>query len=242
MKTTKAILIIVAGLLLMFYPVSSKADVIGPDGVSYDWLGFFTSNHMSNNTETGPFGFVGLNQVGSDVVFHVELNAGYQFVQTGASQGYDFKFNNQTSTPTSIQASGVTFGSPNTSGVDTATYVAWTKSGSNVTGGIGGDDGGIYNYGIVKFGQPTGGAGALPGEMDFTVLGTMIADVTRSEPSFKNGPQIFVADILSPDTSQTGRTGLVDVSVQTVPEPGILILLGIAMSAIGIAVPFLRKI
>jgi hypothetical protein len=65
--------------------------------------------------------------------------------------------------------------------------------------------------------------------------------LTENAAGYFAAAHIGVPGILDDGTSGYPITGWAANGV-AVPEPGILILLGIAMSAIGIAVPFLRKI
>jgi len=173
-----------------------------------DMIYSLTSDHMTGGAGTPPFGTVALAENGSGgVLVTVTLNGTNDFVRTGSGSENNFLFN------------GAGFG---------VALVDISGSGLTATGGtIGGihaDGTGYWDFGVFITIQEKGGTDRRHGPIVFTVANATIADLTHP-----NNGYIFAADMIS---GQTGNTGMVDVSV---PEPGILILLGIAMSAIGMA-------
>jgi len=212
----KAIMVLAGVLCLLFYPATSKADT----------LYYFTSDHITNPLTgeppgggTPPFGYVQLTPTASGVDVLVHLKASSYYFVLGASGGFDFLFSLNT-------ASGIDVG--DISITQNATY----NKGNHLvaqTGDFHADGTGSWNWGITGEGQKNGLNGGFNTDIMFSVAGATIDTFIVSTGA--NGGWLFAADIYS---GQTGNTGLVDVSVP-VPEPGILILLGIAMGAIGVA-------
>jgi hypothetical protein len=227
---TKKFLMALAIAVLLIYPLTSKADIMIPDR-DPDWWGIFTSDHITGSptqgTNNGHFGEVDLWDVGTDVVIKVHLYDTNGFVATGAGDNQDFKFN----------GTGVALGDITVQ--QNAIYPLFAT-----TGAYNGDGTGLFAFGITGYtgahppgtSQPTGGAGAFYTDIIFQVAGADIADLTATN----NLGNIFVADIIVGGAG--GLTGPVDVNTQKIPEPGILILLGIAMTAVGVGSRFVRKI
>ena len=151
-----------------------------------------TSDHCTGGCGTAPFGTVDVTQVGANVHIVVDLANGppntISWAQTGAADFQLFKFN----------ATGVVVGDIS---------AVQTFAGQNLqanTGTFNGDGTGPFSFGISC---STCGNGALgiTSNLDFTIANATIADVTAGNPL-----NIFVADVFS---GQTGNTGPVDVSV-----------------------------
>ena len=156
-----------------------------------------TGDHCTGGCGTPPFGTVDVTQVGANVHIVVDLANGppntTSWAQTGAADFQLFKFN----------GTGVAVGDIS---------VAQTFAGNTLqasTGTFNGDGTGPFSFGISC---TTCGNGALgiASNLDFTIANATIADVTALNPI-----NIFVADVFS---GQTGNTGPVDVSVG-VPGP-----------------------
>jgi hypothetical protein len=156
-----------------------------------------TSDHCTGGCGTAPFGTVDVTQVGSDVQIVVNLADGppntVSWAQTGAGDFQLFKFN----------ATGVVVGDISV----TQTFAGETLVAN--TGTFNGDGTGNFSFGISC---STCGNGALgiTSNLVFTIANATIADVTAPN-SLGN---IFVADIFS---SETGNTGPVDA----VPGPAL---------------------
>ena len=233
MKTTKAILVLAAALCLLFYPATSKADTI--------WTGNFTSDHISNPANhdqppgyggPGPFGTVELEAITGGFQVTVTLKDGSEFINTGAGAFQNFGFG-ATFIGTGAPAITIT---GNTALSDSGSHSLTASYAPNATTPFHMDGGGDFFYGVHYTGQGTGGANAIVGPIVFDVTGNGVTLAWLTAANADN--QIFVADVISglilpPNT--IANTGLIDVNSVTVPEPGILILLGIAMSAIGMA-------
>ena len=151
-----------------------------------------TSDHCTGGCGTAPFGTVDVTQVGANVHIVVDLANGppntVSWAQTGAADFQLFKFN----------ATGVVVGDISV----VQTFAGQTLQAN--TGTFNGDGTGPFSFGISC---TTCGNGALPitSNLDFTIANATIADVTAANPL-----NIFVADVFS---GQTGNTGPVDVSV-----------------------------
>ena len=152
----------------------------------------FTSDHCTGGCGTPPFGTVDVTQVGANVHIVVDLANGppntVSWAQTGAADFQLFKFN----------ATGVVLGDISV----VQTFAGQTLQAN--TGTFNGDGTGPFSFGISC---TTCGNGALgiSSNLDFTIAMATIADVTAGNPL-----NIFVADVFS---SQTGNTGPVDVAV-----------------------------
>ena len=157
-----------------------------------------TSDHCTGGCGTAPFGTVDVTQVGANVHIVVDLANGppntVSWAQTGAADFQLFKFN----------ATGVVVGDINV----VQTFAGQTLQAN--TGTFNGDGTGPFSFGISC---TTCGNGNLARaeNLDFTIANATIADVTAGNPL-----NIFVADVFS---SQTGNTGPVDVHVEGVPGP-----------------------
>ena len=151
-----------------------------------------TSDHCTGGCGTAPFGTVDVTQVGANVHIVVDLANGppntVSWAQTGAADFQLFKFN----------ATGVVVGDISV----VQTFAGQTLQAN--TGTFNGDGTGPFSFGISC---STCGNGALgiSSNLDFTIANATIADVTAGNPL-----NIFVADVFS---GQTGNTGPVDVSV-----------------------------
>ena len=181
----------------------------------------FTSCHLTGGCGTATsFGTVTLTQVGTSVRFDVVLTSGNTFVETGASNKNLFLFHDTIS------------GS-------TVTNVSATFNGATVTikGGLKGltnqkpfkADGTGFFTAIVfckMFKSCNGASGPSINDLHFTVTNATLAQL---ETKNKKG-NIFVADILCGQPGCTGKTGLVDANMKSVPDGGLtLILLGGAL-------------
>jgi hypothetical protein len=182
-----------------------------------------TSDHCTGGCGTPPFGTVTVTQSGANVDISVSLADSNQFVLTGSADNQFFKFNG-----TGVTLSDIT--------------VDQTVAGINLlaaTGALNGDGTGNFTFGITcteAAGGATcgqGGANALPvgSTLTFHVANATIADLTQSN----NLGNIFVADILS---GTTGNTGPVDVTgVAPIPLPPAAMLFGTAL----VGMTFLRR-
>ena len=156
-----------------------------------------TSDHCDGGCGTAPFGTVDVTQVGANVHIVVDLANGppntISWAQTGAADFQLFKFN----------ATGVVVGDISV----VQTFAGQTLQAN--TGTFNGHDTGPFSFGISC---TTCGSGALgiSSNLDFTIANATIADVTAGNPL-----NIFVADVFS---GQTGNTGPVDVAIP-VPAP-----------------------
>ena len=99
-------------------------------------------------------------------------------------------------------------------------------------GPIHADGTGDWMWGIGCADCPNGGAGAFPGPITFTVTNTTLAAMEVGHFVNGYGTELFVADILSGTTKNTGP---VDVNTPSVPDGGAtLMLLGMALGALGV--------
>jgi hypothetical protein len=182
----------------------------------------FTSDHCTGGCGTPPFGSVTLTQVGNDVNVVVSLFNGNQFVKTGAGGNMYFLFDNANISLTDIT---------NISGAPAGTTA--------FMGPIMADGTGSWMWGIGCASCPNGGAGAFSGPITFTVMGTTLAEMEVGHFVSGYGTELFVADILS---GTTGNTGPVDVNTPMVPDGGAtLMLLGVALGALGMVRRYLAS-
>jgi hypothetical protein len=151
-----------------------------------------TSDHCTGGCGTAPFGTVDVTQVGANVNFVVDLANGppnaVGWAQTGAADFQLFKFN----------ATGVVVGDISV----TQTFAGQTLQAD--TGAFNGDGTGPFSFGISCTTCGNGNLG-ITSNLVFSVANATIADLTAGNPT-----NIFVADVFS---GQTGNTGPVDVSV-----------------------------
>jgi hypothetical protein len=153
-----------------------------------------TSDHCSGTggCGTAPFGTVDVTQVGANVHIVVDLANGppntVGWASTGAGDFQLFKFN----------ATGVVVGDISV----VQTFAGQTLQAN--TGAFNGDGTGPFSFGISCTTCGNGNLG-ITSNVDFTIANATIAEVTAGNPL-----NIFVADVFS---GQTGNTGPVDVSV-----------------------------
>jgi hypothetical protein len=172
-----------------------------------------TSDHCSGTggCGTAPFGTVDVTQVGANTHIVVDLANGppntISWAQTGAGDFQLFKFN----------ATGVVLGDIS---------VVQTFAGQNLqanTGTFNGDGTGPFDFGISCTTCGNGSLG-ITSNVDFTVANATIAELTASNGPGGVGGNIFVADVFS---GQTGNTGPVDVVPAPILGHGLLALLAI---------------
>jgi len=160
-----------------------------------------TSDHCVGGCGTAPFGTVDVTQFGTAMHIVVDLANGppntVGWAQTSFADFQLFKFN----------ATGVVLGDIS---------VTQTFAGNTLQANFGtfnGDGTGPFSFGISC---TTCGNGALgiASNLDFTIANATIADVTAFNPL-----NMFVADVFS---SQTGNTGPVAVAIPApVPVPAV---------------------
>jgi hypothetical protein len=230
MRMIKALLVLAGVFCLLVYPGTSKAD-------TFPITFLFTSDHLTGGYgSTGPFGTVTINEISGGFEVTVSLNDGSKFINTGAGAGLNFGFGATfigTGPSSAITITG------NTAASDSGTHSLTASYAPNGTTPFHMDGGGDFFYGITYTGQKTGGGSAIEGPIVFDVTGSSVTLAWLTAANADN--QIFVADVIS---GVSGLTGIIDVSKEgvPVPEPGILILLGIAMTAVGVGTRFVRKI
>jgi len=201
-KYIAAVLIGIAGLGLQ----QAKADTFN-----------LTSDHCSGGCgpQSGGFGTVTLTQSGANVNVVVSLINGNKFVETGSGGGMNFLFDN----------SAISLG--NITNIVSATGQPMAAA----QGPIMADGTGTWQWGIFCTNCGNGGAGAFNGPISFTVTNTTLAAMEVGHNVNGVGQEIFVADILS---GTTGNTGPVDVHGGMVPDGGATVmLLGMAFGALG---------
>jgi hypothetical protein len=157
----------------------------------------FTSDHCTGGCGTAPFGTVNVTQVGANVHIVVDLANGppntVGWAQTEAGDFQLFKFN----------ATGVVVGDISV----VQTFAGQTLQAN--TGTLNGDGMGPFSFGISCTTCVNGNL-AITSNLDFTIASATIAEVTAGNPL-----NIFVADVFS---GQTGNTGPVAVAIP-VPAP-----------------------
>lgn len=208
MRTPRIILgIVVAGLLM-------AASCAFADTFT------LTSDHCSGGCgpQPGGFGTVTLTQVGANVNVTVSLINGNKFVETGAGGGMNFLFDD----------AAITLG--NITNIISATGQPMAAA----MGPIMADGTGNWMWGVFCTNCGNGGAGAFTGPISFTVTNTTLAQMEVGHPVTGFGTELFVADVLS---GTTGNTGDVDVNTPpSAPDGGTtLMLLGSALSGLGLA-------
>jgi len=220
MKTTKAILIIAGALLLLLNPLSSKADT-----VSYT-VGIGNSDISGYSP---PYAEILVNLTDST---HATITFTSDVVE-----GNIYLMGDGSAAAVNVNATSFTLGP--VTGTNAGTGFSpgpYSQSSGNVDGF------GTFNLAINSFDGFTDSADTIV----FTLTDTSgswgsASDVlTADNKGFLAAAHIFVTS--SPANGANGALATGYAANGTVPEPGILILLGIAMSAIGIAVPFARKI
>jgi hypothetical protein len=169
-----------------------------------------TIDHCTGGCGTAPFGNISLNQNGTTVDLTVHLNAGNQFVLTGAGDFQDFKFN----------ATGVVLAD--------ITVDAHAPALTADTGTFNGDGTGSFGFGITCPSCGNGGSGAFTPDIVFHVANATIADLTAPN----NDGFIFVADMLSAQTGNTGPVGVSTPRTPTVPEPMTSALIGTGLMSL----------
>ena len=174
---------------------------------------------------SGPFGTVTLQQTGTNVTVTVALNPGIGFIDTGAGDPLLFNI----------------FGFPDLSGRVTGLTAGFSFS-SNRPSLTHADGSGDWMYSILCAGGACGPGGSDPffGSFSFTVLGVTEASFIGTAGSNGN---FFVSDICFNWTAAHGCAATGDVWTDTpapggppritLPEPGSLALLGIAVVAFG---------
>ena len=164
-----------------------------------------TSDHCLGGCGTAPFGTVDVTQVGANVHIVVDLANGppntVSWAQVGDADFQLFKFNG-----TSVVVGDISV---------VQTFAGQTLQAN--TGTFNGHDTGPFSFGISC---TTCGSGALgiSSNLDFTIANATIADVTAGNPL-----NIFVADVFS---GQTGNTGPVAVG-PPIPVPAPLVGAGL---------------
>ena len=159
-----------------------------------------TSDHCSTGgCGTAPFGTVDVTQVGANVQILVDLANGppnaVGWAQTGFADFQLFKFN----------GTGVAVGDISVN----QTFAGQTLQA--LTGTFNGDGTGPFSFGINCTTCGNGNLG-ITSNISFTIANATIAEVTAGNPL-----NIFVADVFS---GQTGNTGPVAVGPDVAAVPG----------------------
>jgi hypothetical protein len=174
------------GVRVLLSAVLLALAVPAAQAVTFD----LTSDHCTGGCGTAPFGTVDVTQVGANVNFVVDLANGppntVSWAQVGNADFQLFKFNGD----------GIVLGDISV----TQTFAGNTLQAN--TGTFNANGTGPFSFGISC---TTCGNGALgiSSDLVFSVASATIAELTAGNPL-----NIFVADVFS---SQTGNTGPVDV-------------------------------
>jgi|SRR5215471_4149379 len=196
------------GLVAVLLAIGLLGAAPAAQAVSFD----LTSDHCTGTCgPTGTvFGTVTLTQNGANVDITVSLASGFSWAKTGSADFQEFKFN----------------GAPSLASIT----VDQTFSGQTLaaqTGTFNGDGTGNFTFGIACTTCGNGSLAPLNSNIVFHVAGATVAQLTQS-----NGTNIFVADVFS---SLTGNTGPVDASAPTsTPEPSSTLLLSLGLLGVGV--------
>jgi hypothetical protein len=139
------------------------------------------------------------------LAFVVTLKPGVEFVSTGALGNMAFVFNN-----TANPAPAVTY-----------TLVSAGFAGQPVTnpGTYGGDGvGSTFNYGVNCPTCANGGAGAVPGPLDFSVTGTGLTLASLQQLGSGGTPVYFASDVICQGVTFCSSTGDVGVNAVTITQ------------------------
>ncbi len=207
-KYIAVVLIAIAGLGLQ----PAKAD-----SITFQ----ITSDHSTVGLGIPPFGTVTLTQNGVNVDFNITLATGYDFLQSGSTDGQFFKFNGL----------GVTVGDIVNINQNFTNFVLIAD-----TGTFNGDGTGNFTFGITSVPPVNGNSTPYFGPLTFTVDNATIADLTQPN----NNGILFVADLFS---VSTGGTGPADVTPGgKVPDSGATaMLLGLGLSGLGLVRRFVKR-
>jgi hypothetical protein len=221
----KAILVLTGTLFLLFYPVSSKADM-----VTYD-LGI---GNAAISGYTGPFA-----QVTVDWTSSTTANITFTSLTNG---GYIYLMGDGSSVAVNVYGAftiGNVSGTNSLAGFTPGPYTVVNPPGTSNVDGFG-----SFNGVIDSFDGFTNAAT----EISFLLTATEATSwVSASDVLAANADgwlaaaHIFVTSSPGNASNTALATGYAANGTVPVPEPGIFILLGIAMGAIGIASRYVRK-
>jgi hypothetical protein len=176
------------------------------------------SDHCSGGCGPTPFGTVSLTQSGTTVDITVHLLNGNSFAKTQAADDMAFKFNG-----TGVSLADIT--------------VEQTVPGQTLaaeTGSFNGDGTGAFTFGIECTTCGMGGSDAFTNDIVFHVANATIADLTQGNGTLFNGQQIvFVADILSGTTGNTGPVDATGPGASTPDAGSTAQLLGLGLLGLG---------
>jgi len=218
MKTTKAILVFAAALLLLLYPVSSKADTI--------ILDTFNFVKITNNGNPSVGGQLSVQVIdpdvsgGTDVMFKFFNNVG---ITSSITQIYFDDGSLLEISAITYSGAGVAFTKPATPGNLPGANLVSPAFVTTDQFSAGSDPPTVAN-GVSTFAEWV----AITFNLQDGKAPDDVIDALR-DGSLRIGLHVQGYTTVPPPPS------LSESYVNTVPEPGILILLGIAMSAIGVA-------